>query len=303
MPSDFFAPQPLARLAFIRFAAPLAILGFLMARLIHPGDWLSSEGFRVPYLEGKDYRQPLYFPPLPLWAAWTMSVALVASGLAVSAGWKTRVSSGVFALLLIYVAFADRLSAFSVNKLGVVIALALCLSPSGAAYSLDAWAKSRSSAGPAPTLTTWGNVRFFQGLLVVMYCFNGVAKIQGDWLKHPYVLWTHLHDSYQTLAAYYSGLLMPVWAWTLFQALTLLFETGAPLWFAWKRALMPALIFGLGMHLVIGLYFGPVKWFALLMMALLLGSFAPIAWIQPLLEKVFLRNRRNTMQFEAVPTS
>ena len=41
---------------------------------------------------------------------------------------------------------------------------------------------------------------------------------------------------------------------------------------------------GLGMHASIGLMFGPVVWFSLLMMVLLFGSFAPLDWLTRLLE-------------------
>jgi len=35
------------------------------------------------------------------------------------------------------------------------------------------------------------------------------------------------------------------------------------------------------MHAMIGLMFGPVVWFALLMAALLVGGWAPEAWLTP----------------------
>jgi hypothetical protein len=61
------------------------------------------------------------------------------------------------------------------------------------------------------------------------------------------------------------------------QAMVLTFELGAPLWFAMKRTRGVAFLFGLGMHAMIGLMFGPVVWFALL-----LGGWAPDAWFLPL---------------------
>ena len=63
------------------------------------------------------------------------------------------------------------------------------------------------------------------------------------------------------------------------QYLTLAFEVGAPLWFAFRRTRLPALFVGLGMHAMIGLMFGPVVWFALLMAGLLVGSYAPATWL------------------------
>ena len=53
----------------------------------------------------------------------------------------------------------------------------------------------------------------------------GVCKALGDWLKHPAVIWTHLHDSYQTSFAYLVGRLMPIPGWTVMQYVTLAFTS------------------------------------------------------------------------------
>ncbi len=268
-----FAPRPIARLAMIRIAAPLAILGFMSSRVIHADDWLSDAGFRVPAIA--DWRQPLPLPAPPTWLAWMIAIALVVSGLATSLGAFTRWSAGLFAALCTYVALADRLAAFTVSKLAPMIALVLCLTPSGAAYSIDAWRKRK----PAPTLVSGGCVSFFQILLPVFYFSSGMCKANGDWLSERYVLWTHLHDSYQTWVSWALANVLPTFAWTAIQALVLAFEAAAPLWFAlpWTRPY--ALAFGVAMHLMIGLMFGPVIWFSLLMIVLLVSSYAPERWL------------------------
>jgi uncharacterized membrane protein YphA (DoxX/SURF4 family) len=271
-------PRPIARLAALRILAPLAILGFMAARIYHADDWLSVDGFRVPGVA--DWRQPLPLPALPVWLAWSVGGALAASALATAAGFFTRLSSAVFAVLLVYVALADRLSAFTVSKIAPMIALVLCLTPSGARYSVDAWLRARRDPkAPRPELVSWGCVAFFQFLLPAFYFASGRAKAKGDWLSHPHVLWTHLHDSYQTTISWLIANHLPPWTWTVFQGAVLIFECGAPLWFGlpWTRRF--ALAFGLGMHLMIGLMFGPVIWFSLLMMTLLVASYAPEAWL------------------------
>jgi len=268
-----FRPQPIARLVTVRILAPLAILGFLASRIHHADDWLSVAGFRVP--GGSDWRQPLALPALPVWAAWSVGAALVVAGLATALGAATRWSSAAFAALLAYVALADRLSAFTVSKLAPVIALVLCLSPSGARWSVDAWRHRRAG----PELVSGGCVSFFQVLLPVFYVASGLAKASGDWLHHPYLLWTQLHDSYQTEVSWLLANYLPPWMWTALQGVVLVFECGAPLWFAlpWTRPF--ALGFGVAMHLMIGVMFGPVIWFSLLMIALLVASYAPARWL------------------------
>ena len=214
-----------------------------------------------------------------------VAAILVITGLAASAGYRTRLALLGFLACLVYVTFADRMTAFTVNKLGSVLIAALLFTPCGAAYGVDAWIRSRRTGMPAPAWVTWGNVRFFQVLLVTLYALTGVAKIQGEWLTHPYVLWTHLHDSYQTVVTYGIANALPSLAWPVLAQIVLWLEVLAPLWFILRPTRLPALILALGMHGFIGLCFGPVIWFALLMAVLVFGAFAPLPWLRVLLRR------------------
>ena len=275
-----FAPQPIERLAAIRVFLPLAILGFLSSRLVHADDWLSSAGFHPPTLLD-DWRQPLSLAPVQPVTAWLIAVAVVVAGLGTSLGVATRWTTALFAGLLAYTSLADRLEAFTVSKLGTVLVIALAVSPCGARYSVDAWWRHRGQPTPiVPSLCAGGSVRFFQILIPVFYFSSGICKATGDWLTNPYVLWTHLHDSYQTPVSLFAANHAPPWMWTVLQATTLAFEAGAPLWFGWRRTRPYAFGYGVAMHATIGLMFGPVIWFALLMIVLLVASYAPIRWLR-----------------------
>jgi hypothetical protein len=279
-------PQPIVRLELVRILAPLAILGFMSSRVLHAEDWLSTAGFRMPALEA-DWRQPASLPALAPGAAWALCALLVLSGLATAAGAFTRWASGVFCVLLVYVALADRLAAFTVSKIAPVIALALCVTPSGARWSVDAWRRRRRDpAWQSPTHVSGGCVRFFQLMLPVFYCSSGICKARGDWLSQPFVLWTHLHDSYQTPVSWLAANHLPAFAWTAMQATTLAFEALAPLWFALRWTRPYAFLYGMAMHALIGMMFGPVAWFSLLMMSLLLASYAPATLLDPSLVRL-----------------
>jgi uncharacterized membrane protein YphA (DoxX/SURF4 family) len=272
-------PQPIERLAFLRIAIPLVLLGFLSSRLAHADYWLSPVGFRVPYLGGHDWRQPLYLPAVPPTVAWILAVATVLAGLCLSLGLFVQPAAGLFAALLVYLALADRLEAFTVSKLGPILVIALLVSPCGARYGVDAWRKQkRQPTAPVPTHVSGGVIRFFQILVVVMYSGSGIAKIRGDWLASN-VLWSHLHDGYQTEFAWQLLRVLPGRAWQVLQDFTLVFEVGAPLWFVLPWTRFPALVVGLAMHAMIGLMFGPVIWFALLMATILVGSYGPDRWL------------------------
>jgi hypothetical protein len=204
---------------------------------------------------------------------------MVVSGLLCSMGVRARASALVFAATLAFVGLSDRLAAFTVSKISPVIMLAVALGPAGSMLGVDAWLQRRRGAPPPPTVQSLGSVRFLQLMLVTFYCASGLAKAGGDWLVVPQVLWTHVHDSYQTPISFFLASTLPAWTWTPMQASVLAFEALAPLWFGLRWTRPYALLFGLGMHLMIGVMFGPVVWFALLMMTLLVGCFLPDRWL------------------------
>jgi hypothetical protein len=277
----FLEPEPVLRLEIIRVLAPLATLGFMSARLAHADEWLTDVGFQVPEMTVPDYRQPLYLSPIPVTAAWILAAVMVASGLALSAGFRARASAVVFAAVLAYVALHDRLAAFTVSKLSPVVMIALAASPCGERFGVDAWLRRRRDPeAPLSRYVAAGAPRFFQALIPVFYSGSAVAKARGDWLTHRLVLWTHVHDSYQTAFSWALANAFPAWLWTALQYLVLALEMGAPLWFVvpWTRRW--ALLLAVGMHLMIGLMFGPVLWFSLLMIAVLLGGYLPAAWLE-----------------------
>ena len=269
-------PQPVLRLELVRIVAPLAILGFMSSRIAHADEWIGDGGFHVPDVGGNAWQQPLYIPALPSTIAWIVAAILVVTGLMISAGFRTRVAATIFALLSAYVALSDRLAAFSVSKMAPMVAIALAASPAGGRYSVDAWlAKKKDPDLEFSDEVRAGTVRFFQLLLPTIYCASGIAKGRGDWLKHSYVLWTHIHDSYQTWFTVALASILPTTMWTILQYLVLTFETGAPLWFGMKKTRPFALVIGVGMHFMIGSMFWPVRWFALLMATLLIASYLP----------------------------
>jgi len=273
-------PVSVLRIEIVRIFTPLFILGFMSGRLAHADEWIGDAGFRVPELDG-DARQPLYIPPLPSWAAWSVAAVMVASGLSVALGIRTRKAALLFASTLAFVALSDRLAAFTVSKLAPILMVAVACGPAGARLGVDAWWK-RKSGGKRPKKTRpIAAVRFVQLLLPVFYNASGIAKARGDWLKVPHLLWTHLHDTYQTSLTFALASVTPGWMWNVLQGMVLAFELFSPVWFGLARTRNYALVFGIGMHVMIGLLFGPVVWFALLMMTLLVAGYLPEPWLAP----------------------
>jgi uncharacterized membrane protein YphA (DoxX/SURF4 family) len=274
-------PVPVLRLEIVRIGAPLAILGFMRGRIVHADEWLGDAGFRVPDLGG-DWRQPLYIPALPSWAAWGVASTMVAAGLACCLGIKTRVSALVFAATLVFVALSDRLETYTVTKMSPAVMLAVAFSSAGTRLGVEAYLKRKRTGKRPKKDRPSGSLRFLQLFVMVMYSASGIAKARGDWLRVPLVLWSHLHDSYQTSLSFALASILPAWTWTVLQGAVLAFELFAPLWLGLTRTRPWALLFGLTMHAMIGLMFGPVRWFALLMMTLLTAGYLPERFLGPL---------------------
>ena len=273
-------PVRLLRIEIARVGIPITILGFLAGRIVHADEWIGDAGFHVPDLGG-DWRQPLYIQPLPSWLAFAVAFGLVVAGVACAVGYKTRTSALAFAALLIFVTLSDRLETFTVTKMGPALMVAIACSAAGERVGVDAW-RSRRDKPRTAAVAPSGSVRFLQLLLVVMYSASGIAKARGDWLRVPLVLWSHVHDSYQTAVSLALASILPSWLWTVLQGTVLLFEVFAPLWLGVVRTRPWALVFGLTMHAMIGLMFGPVRWLALLMMTLLVAGYLPEGLVERL---------------------
>ena len=291
-------PTHALRVEIMRIGAPLAVLGFAAGRIVHADEWIGDAGFRVPDLGG-DWRQPLYIPALPSWAAWAVAAAMVVSGLACCLGIRTRPSALLFAATLVFVDLSDRLETYTVTKLSPAILVALALAPAGERLGVDAYLKAKKGAPASDAYAVSGPVRFLQVLVVVIYSASGIAKARGDWLREPLVLWSHLHDSYQTAVSFALASVLPGWSWTALQGVVLAFELLAPVWFGLGATRTWALAFGLSMHVMIGLLFGPVRWLALLMMTLLVGGFLPdtgLAWLDGVTTRVVVAARSRAVR-------
>ncbi len=239
-----------------RLLIPLILLGFFSSRLLHVTEWIGQSGFNVPDLGGH-WAQPLYIPPVPDVLAILIGLALIISLLMVAMGKRVVFAGAIAILILVFVALADRLAAFTVYKIAPVLMLTII-------YVFYERSRNREAQG---------SLQFLQAFLVVFYAASGFCKFEGEWTTHTHLIWTHLHSSYETALSYYVGRYTPTWAWQGMQLATLIFEMGAPLWFYADRTRPFAIAFGVIMHISIGLLFGPVIWFSLLMITLILVAF------------------------------
>jgi hypothetical protein len=274
-------PLPVLQLELLRIGGPPFILGFMSDRLANAAEWIGREGFRVRDFGG-DWRSNYFIRGLPHGAAWSVAGVMIASAIATSLGLWTRGSALVFATTLVFVGLSDHVSSFTVTKIGPVLMFVVAVAPAGRRLGIDAWRRQNETGKRPKRVRPLPSVRFLQLFLAVFYCASGIAKAKGDWLKLPFVMWSHLHDSYQTELTFLLARDLPTWAWPVLQGTVLIFEVFAPLWFALPQTRNLAVVFAVGMHVGIGVMFGPVVWFALLMITVVLAAYLPAPLVAPL---------------------
>lgn len=248
-------PISTVRLAAYRSALALVFIIYTLTWALDAGEWLTPLGYHLSPQASAGLQLPV-----PLLGPLTLVpflVLYVGSMAAIVLNWHARACSLVVLVGLLYVTAADRLAAFSMNKLALVAWLILLLAP---------WPRARDSTAEPQLRSAWP-LRVLQGTLLLQYFGAGVCKLRGGWLDNPRALWLQVQDVYLTELAAWMIRELPIWAWSLMQHGALAFELLAPLLFCVRRLRPLAFAWGLGMHLMIGLTMHRVGLFSLSVVA------------------------------------
>ncbi len=250
-------PCSSVRLEAFRWAATLALLIYTLAWSLDGREWLTAEGYHLsPSVSlGLQFEVPL----LPEWALPIFLVVYIGSMVAILLRvWPTRFVWVTLAGLL-YVTMADRLGAFSMNKVAIVALTAIALAP---------WVEPKAGGQEQSRgLRSAWPIRVLQATLLLLYFGAGICKLQGDWLESSTVLWRQAQTIYMTDLAAWMVRSLPLWVWAVLQHASLGFELAAPLLFGVRRARPLAFLGGAAMHLGIGLLMYRVGYFSLWVLA------------------------------------
>jgi hypothetical protein len=123
---------------------------------------------------------------------WTAHVAALVVFALLMLGLFTRVVS-VLALIAT-LAYVLRLpgALFGLDQINVLLALYLAIAPSGDAFSLDRWRKSRNAGHTLPVRYSWTAnlaIRLIQIHMCIIYLFAGMAKLTGQAWWDGTALW------------------------------------------------------------------------------------------------------------------
>lgn len=253
----------LARFRLFKVFFSIAFLVYMGRNLLAAGEWLTDSGFHLSAAASRSGgTTPL--PTLPDWAVPLFAMAILGSvGGVILAPRLRRVWFGLLAVLAWYAEGVDPASAFALNRIFVAGFFFIALSP---------------GYDPASYRGSVAGLRAFQLFLVTLYLVTGLPKaLEGDWLVHTDVVWTHAQGHYRTPLAAWMLRHLPLWGWATIQYSVLIFELGAPIWLTWRRTRPVAIVFGLSFHLGIALLMKAVWVFSLQMVAFYV-LFLPDDW-------------------------
>ena len=122
---------------------------------------------------GLSFLQPLSLPVLN-----AMQAALLIAALLIMVGFLSNWAAAVFTLGFTYFSFIDKTLYNNHLYLFALLAFLLIFLAVDRRYSITA----RRRKGPAKTIPQW-HIRILQFIVVVVYFYGGIAKLNGDWLS------------------------------------------------------------------------------------------------------------------------
>ncbi|MDC0718407.1 hypothetical protein [Nannocystis bainbridge] len=253
---DFvFGPVAAGRLVVFRALFAATLLYYVAFRWRFAAEWLTPVGYHPSGGASVGFQQAV--PLLPEAALPWFGVAYFAAIVALILGFKPRLAIWPVLLGTAYVTGADRLAAFTINKIFLGGLLILALAP-----------PIVEDAAGRPTIRSAWPLRALQFTLIVQLFGAGICKVRyGDWLAHGDTLWHQVQVNFMTDTAAWMvrNVSLPIWAGL--QHLALAFELAAPLLFMVRRLRPLGYAMGFGMFLTIALTMRELMFFALQMCA------------------------------------
>lgn len=203
----------------------------------------------------------------PLPGGWMFALVALQglAALSLALGYRSRLSAAVFGALFTYGDLIDKALYLNHHYLLSLLALLLAVTPSGAAFSLDARRRGERLVGR-------GVYVLLRAQVACVYVFAGLAKLNADWLLHgePLRLWLQVHHDLPVVGSLLdtqAAALLMSWAGMLHDLFIV------PL-LLWPRTRRVALLAAICFHTAIWLLF-PIGVFSLVMLAAITICLAP----------------------------
>lgn len=244
-------PVDATRLVVFRLLLIHSLLVYMLFRWQESEEWLTPAGYHPGGAAVEGLQQPV-----PLLSEATLpwfGVAYFGSIAALIFGVRPRVTIWLVFAGTVYVTLADRLAAFTINKLFVATLAVLALAPP----------IFTSAEGRLRTRSAWV-LRVLQLTFILQVFGAGICKVRfGDWMGHDDTLWAQVQLTFMTDIAAWMVRNLPMSIWAALQHLALGFELAVPLLFIVPRLRPIGYLMGFGMFAIISLTMHELIFFAL----------------------------------------
>lgn len=269
----WFKPFHLSYFRFYEWMICATMLYYFGGYLMQIEWWIGDMGFHASAeATSTHYLSP---PPVPP-AEWYNTVIMTFTFLCgvYLLGYGRRVLNWVFFALCVYVQAVDQPSAFTINRMLIIYFLMLAIRPPVFMQTTDDGEKK-------PMVSGW-LARIIQITLGIQYTASGFCKMDGGWIRDGWLVgntvWTQSQGHYKNLISAWAVNDLPMPFWYALAAFTLVFETGAIVFFFWKRTRIPTVIAGLLMHIGIAILMKDLIFFSVQMMTAYI-FFVPEKWV------------------------
>ena len=202
------------------------------------------------------------------WLMWLVHLCAILTMLLFTLGLWTRVTAILSFLFMVSYAHRATGALFGLDQINGFLTLYLAIGPSGAAYSLDQWLRSKRSLPDSVRPSIMANValRLIQVHLCVVYLFAGCGKLQGASWWNGEAIWGAIGSlDYQTVDL--TWLAHAMWIVNLVTIVSLAWEVSYP-FLIWNRHARPFyLALAVMVHLGIGLCMGMLTFGTIMIIA------------------------------------
>ena len=220
--------------------------------------------------------------PLPGWGMHAHFAALGALALCIVAGYRCRLSAGLFCVGFTYVELIDKTTYLNHYYLMSLVSLLMAFLPMQGTWSVDGRRKG-SVSGDAPMWAIW----VLRAQLGAVYFFAGVAKLNPDWLlsAQPMRIWLYQHGDMPLIGQ----LLQEAWAAYAMSWAGALFDLTIVGWLLWRPTRPYAYVALAAFHIGTWALFPRLGVFPWLMMVTATVFFAP-DWVRQAYRRVMRRD-------------
>lgn len=237
--------------SLVRFAAN----GWIHSLYIEPQFFFSYYGF--------EWVKPL--------GVYTYGLFLVCglSALFITFGYKYRFAVITFFLSFTYIELMDKTTYLNHYYFISVLSFLMIFLPANAYYSVDAWRNDKLNFSRVPA---WC-IDSIKLLLIIVYFYAGLAKLNSDWLFKAMPLQIWLPSNYSL--PLFGDFFQQPWIHYVFSWAGALYDLSIPFLLIWKRTRVVAFVLVVIFHLLTRVLF-PIGMFPYIMIASALIFFDPV---------------------------